>query len=84
MTVIDARHQYLIESYGTRVLTRKFSENVSTCMEALLCDHVLVPPLDLAALNDSLKEIGGKVDKFMRYREDCCYLWYPPQSCAQR
>ena len=52
---------------------RKFSENLSTCMEALLCDQVPVPPLDLAALDDNFMEIEGKVDKFMCYREECCY-----------
>ena len=42
-------------------------------MEALLCDQVPVPPLDLAALDVNFKEIDGKVDKFMCYREECCY-----------
>ena len=57
----------------TDTVYRKFSENLSTCMEALLCDQVPVPPLDLAALDDNFKEIDGKVDKFMCYREECCY-----------
>ena len=57
----------------TGTVYRKFSEILSTCMETLLCDQVLVPPLDLAVLDDNFKEIDGKVDKFMCYQEECCY-----------
>ena len=56
----------------TDTVYRKFSENLSTCMEALLCDQVPVPPLDLVALDDNFKEIDGKVDILMCYREECC------------
>ena len=57
----------------TDTVYRKFSENLSTCMEALLCDQVPVPPLDLVALDDNFKEIDGKVDILMCYREECCF-----------
>ena len=58
----------------TNTVYRKFSENLSTCMEALLCDRVLVPSLDLAALDDNFMEIEGQVDQFTCYRgKTCCY-----------
>ena len=57
----------------TNTVYRKFSENLSTCMASLLCDRVLVPPLDLAALDNNFTSIEGQVDQFTCYREECCY-----------
>ena len=43
---------------------RKFLENLSICMGALLCDKVPVAPHDLTALDDNFMEIEVQLDKF--------------------
>jgi len=51
---------------------RKFSKDPSTCLEALLCDKVHVPPLDLATLDDNFRRVECETDQFFCYRQECC------------
>ncbi len=50
-----------------------FSSSLSTCMNALLCDKVHVPELDMKKLDINFREEPGMVDKFEIYPAACCY-----------
>ena len=55
---------------------RGFSKDPSTCLEALLCDKVHVPPLDLPKLDNNFRPAVDKhgvreTDEFFCYREEC-------------
>ncbi len=57
---------------------REFSKDPSTCLDALLCGKVHVPPLDLPKLDDNfLPAVDAEgiceTDRFRCYREECSY-----------
>ena len=56
-----------------KAIGRTFSEDLSTCMKALLCNEVRVPELDLPQLDDNFRYKCGEVDQFSIYPEECCY-----------
>ena len=57
---------------------RAFSSDLSPCLEALLCDKVRVPNLDLPKLDDNFRQAVDEhgvrqIDRFSCYREECSY-----------
>ena len=50
-----------------------FSASLSTCMNALLCAKVRVPPYDLPKLDINLRGVPGEMDQFEIHPEECCY-----------
>jgi hypothetical protein len=52
---------------------QSFSTSLSACMDALLCEKVHIPQLDLPVLNINLEEVPGETDRFKIHQERCCY-----------
>ena len=52
---------------------RSFSTSMSTCIDALLCEKVHVPELDLPILDINFRPKNGEIDEFYIHPEDCCY-----------
>ena len=51
---------------------RTFSTSLSACMNALLCDKVHVPDLDLPSLDINFRVKPDQVDNFFIHPEECC------------
>ena len=50
-----------------------FSVSPSSCANALLCDKVHIPDLDLPKLDINFKRVQGETDEFHIHPEECCY-----------
>ena len=50
-----------------------FSISPSTCTNALLCDKVHIPNLELPKLDKNFTAIPGKTNDFHIHPEECCY-----------
>ena len=53
-----------------------FSVSPSACANALLCDKVHVPELDLPKLDINFRAIPGETDEFYMHPEKCCYGYH--------
>lgn len=52
---------------------QSFSISPSACADALLCDKVHIPQLDLPKLDINFRPIPGETDEFYTHPEECCY-----------
>jgi len=59
--------------HGVDSTYQTFSESTTTCMNALLCNKVHVPQLDMPNLDVNLNEIPDSNNEFWIHREECCY-----------